>query len=164
MSWFRTSKFEKFIDQNADGLVQNLAHFCATGAKDVSDSLGERLPHNLDTDIIVLFLFSLRGTIDALGVKNKFGKHAFNTIVRALDKLYEAAFPQAYCSTGTFSKSLMKDVGLSISESSNPNEWIRIHSIRSLETKDPDDELFHLALAKVLTSGESILAAVDRAS
>lgn len=164
MSWLRKSKYEKFIEQNADGLVHNLAYYSAASAKDVVNELGNHSPPNLNVDVVFLFLFSLRGTIDALGVRNRFGKRAHKTIIAALDKLYEASFPDAHACTGTFSQSLMQDVQASLNESSNPIDWIRIHSMRTLETKDPQDELFHAALARVFGSGESMLATIEQAS
>jgi hypothetical protein len=56
----------------------------------------------------------------------------------------------------------MRDVETSLSQSSDPREWIRIHAIRTLETKDSDDELFHLFLAKVVSTNEPIVQLVGR--
>jgi hypothetical protein len=164
MSWFGKSKYEKFIEQNADALVQNLAHYSALSAKEINDALGEQMPPNLNVDAIFLFIFSLRGTIDALAVKNRFGDRAHNRVVHALDKIYQVSFRKAWTDTGQFSQSLMRDVKISISESSDPADWIRIHSIRTLETRDPEDELFHVALASAFTKGESIVETVERAA
>jgi len=57
---------------------------------------------------------------------------------------------------------LMQDVEKSLSQSPDPREWIRIHAIRTLETKDPDDELFHLFLAKVVSTKEPIVQLVEK--
>ncbi len=40
-------KGERFIEQNADKLVHNLAHHCSAGAKEVVDALGEQVPATL---------------------------------------------------------------------------------------------------------------------
>jgi hypothetical protein len=39
---------------------------------------------------------------------------------------------------------------------SDPREWIRIHCIGYLETKDPEDELFHAALGYAITNMASL--------
>ena len=164
MRWLLKSKEEKFIEENADKLAHNLAHFCATGAKEVADALGEHVPSNLGSDTIFLFLFSLRGTFEALGVETKFGKRPYQFIIAAIDRLYQATFPEAYSETGAFSQSLMKDVVVSMGKSSDPREWIRIHAIRTLQTKDPEDEMFHLCLAKVISNSQPIAAVVKQAT
>jgi hypothetical protein len=164
LSWFSKSKEEKFIENNADKLVNNLAHYCAAGAKEVVEALGEHVPMNLNVDTIFLFLFSLRGTIEALGVEKKFGKRAYQFIVPAIERLYQARFPETYSETGAFSQSLMMDVAVSMRQSPDPREWIRVHAIRTLETKDPENEMFHLCLVKVFTNGQPIAAVVEQAA
>ena len=67
-------KGERFIEQNADKLVHNLAHHCSAGAKEVVDALGEQVPATLNADVLFLFLFALRCTIEVLGVKEVYGR------------------------------------------------------------------------------------------
>lgn len=163
MSWFLKSKYEKFIEKQADTLARNLAFNCASGAREVVDVLGTNVPGTLSLNAIFLFLFSLRSTIEAIGVESKFGPRARMSVVRALDRLYEESCREVWTKTGPFSESLMSDAKNSVSQSSNPVEWIRIHSVRTLETKDPDDELFHMMLVGVFTKGESLVTTIERA-
>lgn len=162
MGLFGRLKEETFIDENADKLVYNLAYFCAAGAKEVTEVLKDHLPNDLNTDTIFLFLFSMRATIEVGGVRNKFRERAYQRILTAIDSHYRATFSQAAAETGPFSTSLMRDVEASISQSPDPREWIRIHAVRTLQTKDLDDELCHLCLAKVFWTGEPIVNVVER--
>lgn len=164
MGCFSESKEERFIAESADKLVHSLAHHCATGAKEVADALGEHVPPNLTVDTLFLFLFSLRGTMEALGVERKFGKRAYQSLMFAIERLYQSKFPEVFSKTGPFSQSLMRDVVVSMSKSPDPREWIRIHAVRSLQTRDPEDEMLHLCLAKVFTNGQPIAAVVEQAA
>jgi hypothetical protein len=154
---------EKFIEQNADKLVHNLAHQCAVGAKEVVDAIGEQIPTTLGVDTLFLFLFSIRGTIEALGVKNKFGNRAYELIITAIEHLYQKTFPEAHAQTGAFSQSLMKDVIESMRRSSI-EDFIRLHATRTMGTLDPQDELLHLGLIKVLVDMQPIVQAVEQQS
>jgi hypothetical protein len=49
-----------------------------------------------------LFLFCVRGTIEAKGVLHIFGDRAYRRILAALDALYEATFPESASVTGLF--------------------------------------------------------------
>lgn len=162
MGWALPSRHEAFIDENAAKLVHNLAHYSAAGAKEVTDALGDHVPLSLTTDTIFLFLFSLRATIEAQGVQRKFGDRAYRRILSAIDDLYRSAFAEGHAQTGAFSQSLMRDVEVSISKSQDPREWVRIHAVRTLETQDPQHEMFHLCLTKVIANGEPIAAVVER--
>jgi hypothetical protein len=164
MGLFGKSKTESFIELKASDLVQDLAHYCASGAKEVTDALGRHLRPDLSTDAIFLFLFSFRATLEAAGVKHRFGSRAHKLILSAVDNLYRSAFPSAFAETGPFTHSLMRDVAVSIAKSPTPADWARVHAVRSLGTSDPEDEVFHLALVKVLSNGESIVQAVERAA
>lgn len=156
-------KGEKFIEQNADKLVHNLAHHCAAGAKEVADALGEQMPATLNADTLFLFLFALRCTIEALGVKKVYGERAYQFIIAAIENLYLKTFPEGHTQTGAFSQSLMKDVMVSMAQSS-PEDFIRLHASRTLGTNDPLDELLHLCLIKVFTNGQPIAQVVTQAS
>lgn len=154
---------EKFIEQNADKLVHNLAHQCAAGAKEIVDAIGEQIPTTPHVDTLFLFLFSIRGTIEALGVKKQFGNQAYELIITAIEHLYQKTFPEAHAQTGAFSQSLMKDVIESMSRSS-VEDFIRVHATRTLGTLDPQDELLHLGLIKVFVDGQPIALVVKQQS
>jgi hypothetical protein len=154
---------ENFIEQNADKLVHNLAHQCAVGAKEIVGAIGEQIPTTPSTDTLFLFLFSIRGTIEAQGVKKTFGNRAYELILTALENLYQKTFPEAHAQTGAFSQSLMKDVMESMKRSSI-EDFIRAHATRTLGTQDPLDELLHFGLEKVLIDGQSIVQVVKQQS
>ncbi len=116
----------------------------------------------LNSDTIFLFLFSKRATIDARGVRNKFGDKACRRILNAVEDLCHSTFNEAATEMVNFPECLMCDVEVSISQSPDRREWIRIHAVRTLRRKDPDDELFHLYLAKVFSTGESIASILTR--
>ncbi len=162
MSWFSKSKEEKFIEENAEKLVDHLIAYCVAGAKEVVDGRGEQVPSNLNVNAIFLFLFSLRGTIEAQGIEVKLGKRAHQFILAEIERQYQAAFPESYSLAGDFSQSMMPAAIATMSASPDPREWTRIHAVQILGTKDPDDELFHLCLGAVLSNGQPIAALVEQ--
>ncbi len=161
MGLFSRNKVDEFIEANGEKLIHNLAHYSAVGSREVCEALKGQLPHHLNMDTIFMFLFSFRFTIESLGIKTKFGDAAYNHLLSTIDKFYHMNFREAELNTGPFSNSLMRDVMISISSAEDPRDWIWIHAVRTLETRDPEDELFHLCLGKVITNSEPMVSIID---
>jgi hypothetical protein len=149
---------EKFIEHNSKKLVHNLAHQCAVGAKELTDAIGE-IPTTPHTDTLFPFLFSIRGTIESLGVKKAFGTRAYQFTITSIEDLYQTTFPEAHAQTGAFSQSLMKDA-IETMKPLSIEDFVRVHATRTLGTQDPLDELLHLFLIKAFADGQPITQVV----
>jgi hypothetical protein len=133
------------------------------GAKEIVDAIGEQIPTTPRVDTLFLFLFSIRSTIEAQGVKKILGNRAYELIITAIENLYQKTFPEAHVQTGAFSQSLMIDVIESMKRSSI-EDFIRVHATRTMGTQDPLDELLLFGLEKVFVDGQPIMQVVNQQS
>lgn len=152
----RSSPAQQFVVEHAHELAKNLAHHCAVAAKEICDSLAEAVPSGLDLDAVYWFLLTFRAPLELRGVAQRFGQEAEAALRGAMGHEYrrdERGGPMLQ----VWEAALTKTMG----QSTDPREWPRIHAVHMLGTRDPEDEMFHLALAHGITYGQPIAAIVD---
>jgi hypothetical protein len=145
---------EEFVSKHGEAMAQNIGYYCAAAGKRVTVLLEEQnaLPPNVDLSGILQVLLSLRATIELNAVERRFGKAARDGLQSAMDKYFNAV---GVC-RGPF-VTWVNAAEQTMAASTRPADWLRIHAVNLLDTRDPDDEVFHLLLGEGFAEGASLV-------
>jgi hypothetical protein len=157
------TKHERAIEQYGDILAQNLGYACIASVKDVIDALTPHgaVPNGVDLTGASLVVLSIRAAIDLEAISNNFGERALELMLDALDKHYSEA--GLVTVRGGF-RAWVQAARNTMAAHGDPRGWVRAHSVATLNTRDPEDEVFHLALVGGLTAGSPLWSEIETAA
>lgn len=148
---------EAFLREHGAALAHNLAADCWRAAQEICTALGAQgqLPAGVTPEGVLRVVLSMRATLELMAVDHRFGTPAHDALLEAMSAHYE----RALLASGRFT-SWIAAAHETMRRSENPREWLRIHAMNALDTRDPEAETFHLALGYGLRVGPSIAEVV----
>lgn len=155
--------YERVIAEDGHILAQNLAYHCIATVKDVIDALESHgvVPAGVDLTRASLVVLSIRAAVDLQAINAKYGKRAANLMLQALDKHYSAT--GLVTAAGGFT-AWVAAARKTMAKHADPGDWVRAQCVALLDTRDPEDELFHLALVPGVTAGTPLSSAIEEAA
>jgi hypothetical protein len=157
------TEYERLIEQDGEVLAQNLAYHCIAAVKEVIDTLapGGGVPPDVDLTGASLVVLSVRAAVDLQAIGATYDDRAAELMLEALDRHFSTG--GLVTTSGGF-RTWVAAARKTMIDHPDPREWIPAQCVALLGTRDPEDELFHLALAKGLTAGTSLPFAIEQAA
>ena len=146
-----------FLDDHATALVHNLGHDCWRAADEICRSLeaAGALPPGVGVSDTFRVILSLRATLELMAVEHRFGAEAHDQVLAAM----EAYYARTVLERGRFA-SWIAAAHETMRRSANPRDWMRIHAMELLGTREPEAATFHLALGYGYHAGTSLATAI----
>ncbi|MCK5663568.1 MAG: hypothetical protein KAI17_08780 [Thiotrichaceae bacterium] len=143
------TKQQKFIIENAENLVRQLASECASSTKEIMSVIPKSIPKNVTEDDVFKAILSMKYSIELAELGKRYGMEAVTAFAKegisTFSKEIHPMFP-----------SLIEAAQQTMINNPDPSEWIRVHCKNYLETKDPENELFHVAVGHSVSNVVSI--------
>lgn len=146
-----------FLDDHATALVHNLGHDCWQAAEEICRALetAGALPAGVGATDAFRVILSLRATLELMAVEHRFGTEAHDQVLAAMEAYYE----RTVLERGRFT-TWIAAAHETMRRSPNPREWMRIHAMALLGTRDPEAATFHMALGYGYHAGTSLATAI----
>lgn len=148
---------EAFLREHGAALAHNLAADCWRAAQEICAALGAQgqLPAGVAPEGVLQVVLSMRATLELMAVDHRYGTPAHDALLDAMSAHYE----RTLLARGRFT-TWIGAAHETMRRSENPREWLRIHAMNALGTRDPEAETFHLALGYGLRVGPAIAEVV----
>jgi hypothetical protein len=149
---------EAFVHAYGEALAHNLGHHCFAAAGELCASLARdgALPAGVTPDRLMRVLLSLRATLELMAVERRFGEPAHDALLGAM----EAYYGRTLLERGRF-VTWIAAAHETMRRSENPRDWLRIHAMNLLRTREPEDGVFHTSLAYGMRVGDPIVAVIE---
>jgi len=148
---------EAFVRAHGESLAHNLGHHCLRAAEEICRSLArdDALPPGVTANGVLQVLLSLRATLELMAVEHRFGTPTHDALLEAMDDYYS----RTLLVRGRFT-TWIAAAHETMRRSENPRDWLRIHAMNLLGTRDPEAAPFHTALAYGLRVGDPLVVVV----
>jgi hypothetical protein len=148
---------ERFVAEHGAALAHNLGHDCLAAAQEICRSMEEAgaLPAGVTVPRVLQVILSLRATLELMAVEHRFGTPAHDRLLAAMTGHYD----RTLLARGSFT-TWIAAAHETMRRSDDARQWLRIHAMNLLGTRDPEAQLFHTALGYGLRAGASIAEVV----
>lgn len=152
------STVEEFLREHGEALAHNLGHDCFTASREICASMAQAdaLPAGVTPDAVLPVVLSLRATLELMAVEHRYGTAAHDLLLAAMARHYE----RTLLARGRFT-TWIAAAHETMRRSEDPRQWMRIHAMNLLGTREPEAALFHTALGYGLRVGPAIADVVE---